>query len=127
MMGGWVHVLSSSDYEKWLRGASGPTEAPAAAGAKLFTKLGCATCHNEASGALGPNLAGIVGHKAEFVDGTSAVVDDAYLRESILNSQAKIVKGYAPVMPLFKGMITEDQLMQVIAYVKSLTKTEVVK
>ena len=120
-MGGWVHVLTAADYEKWLRGASGPTESPAAAGAKLFTKLGCVTCHNSATVALGPDLAGIYGHKVEFTDGTSAIVDDAYLRESILNSQAKIVKGFQPVMPLFKGMITEEQLMQVIAYVKSLT------
>ena len=59
-----------------------------------------------------------------FNDGTEAVVDDTYLRESILNSQAKIVKGFAPVMPLFKGMITEEQLMQVITYVKSLTRTD---
>ena len=60
----------------------------------------------------------------EFNDGSTAVADEGYLRESILNSQAKIVKGFQPVMPLFKGMITEEQLMQVIAYVKSLTPAE---
>jgi cytochrome c oxidase subunit 2 len=125
MMVGWVHVLTPADYEKWLRGEAGPAESPAAAGAKLFTKLGCATCHNpEMSTALGPKLDALVGHKVELADGTTLVADEAYLRESILNSQAKIVKGYQPLMPLFKGMITEDQLMQLIAYIKSLSKTE---
>ena len=123
-MGGTVHVVTAAEYEQWLRGAGGPTESPAAAGAKLYAKLGCATCHNGMPGALGPDLTGIYGHKVELTDGTSVVVDDAYLRESILNSQAKIVKGFQPVMPIFKGMVTEEQLLQIMAYIKSLAKTD---
>jgi cytochrome c oxidase subunit 2 len=119
-MVGSVIVQTPAEYEQWLRGASGPTESPAAAGAKLFAKLGCATCHNAMPGALGPNLDGLYGHKVELADGSTVVADDAYMRESILNSQAKIVKGYQPVMPIFKGMVTEEQLLQIMAYIKTL-------
>ena len=119
-MGGWVHVVSQADYEKWVRGAAATTESPAAAGAKLFTKLACITCHSGAPGQLGPNLAGVYGHKVKIKGGGEVVADEAYLRESILNSQAKIVEGYLPVMPVFKGQVTEEQVMQLIAYIKTL-------
>lgn len=120
-MVGYVQALPPAEYERWLRGASGAAETPVEAGARLFTQLGCATCHNPGSGALGPNLAGVAGHTVKLTDGTEVVADDEYLRESILNSQAKVVAGYAPVMPLFKGMISEDQILNLIAYIKSLT------
>ena len=118
---GYVNVLAPADYERWLRGASATPETPAEAGLRLFTQLGCATCHNAASGQLGPNLTGVYGHAVKLMDGTEVMADDEYLRESILNSQAKIVAGFAPVMPLFKGMISEDQVMNLLAYIKSLT------
>ena len=124
-MGGWVHVVSQADYEKWVRGASVVQDSPVVAGGKLFAKFGCATCHADMPGlpaaARGPSLAGIYGHEVEFADGTKTVVDDAYLRESIVNSQAKLVKGFLPIMPAFQGLITEEQVMQLIAYIKSLT------
>ena len=123
-MGGWVHVVSQADYEKWVRGAAATTESPAAAGAKLFTKLACITCHSGAPGQLGPNLAGVYGHKVKIKGGGEVVADEAYLRESILNSQAKIVEGYLPVMPVFKGQVTEEQVMQLIAYIKTLSGGE---
>ncbi len=123
-MGGWVHVVSQADYEKWLRGAGGPQMTPAEAGAKLFTKFGCVACHGGAPGALGPNLAGVAGHKVKLKDGTEVVADDAYLRESILDSMAKIVDGYQPVMPPFKGQINEEQVLQLIAYIKTLSGSE---
>ena len=123
-MGGWVHAMAPADYERWLRGAGATAETPVEAGTRLFTQLGCVTCHNNASGALGPNLAGVYGHKVKLVDGTEVTADEEYLRESILNSQARVVAGYAPVMPLFKGLISEDQLLQLIAYIKSLGGSE---
>lgn len=119
-MGGWVHAMTPADYERWLRGDAGVPETPVEAGARLFTQLGCVTCHSAGSGQLGPNLAGIYGHTQKLVDGTEVTVDDEYLRESILDSQAKVIAGFQPVMPLFKGMISEDQLLQLIAYIKSL-------
>lgn len=120
-MGGYVYAMAPADYERWLRGASATPETPVEAGARLYTQLGCATCHSGGSAQLGPSLAGVYGHKVKLMDGTEVMADDEYIRESILNSQAKIVAGFAPVMPLFKGMISEDQVLNLLAYIKSLS------
>ena len=117
---GTVIVMEPQQYQDWLAGG-GSEGTMAERGAKLFNDLACNTCHLDSGQGRGPSLKDIVGKPVELAGGQTAVVDEAYLRESILNSQAKIVKGFMPVMPLFKGMITEEQLMQVIAYVKSLT------
>src|SRR5262249_18067422 len=90
-----------------------------AAGKELFEQKGCITCHQPGS-VLGPQLAGIVGTTVTLQDDTTVKVDDDYIRESILTPTAKIVKGFAPVMPTFKGQVTEEQVMQLIAYIKSL-------
>lgn len=120
-MVGYVRVLSQEGYERWLRSAGMTEETPVSAGSRLFAELGCVTCHHSESGALGPNLAGVFGAEQVMTDGTTVLADENYLRESILNSQAKIVAGYAPIMPLFQGQINEDQLSQIIAYIKSLS------
>ena len=120
-MGGYVYAMPPAEYERWLRGAGAAAETPVEAGARIFTQLGCVTCHAAGPAQLGPKLNGIYGHLAKMNDGTEVLVDDEYLRESILNSQAKIVAGFQPVMPLFKGMISEDQLLNLLAYIKSLT------
>jgi cytochrome c oxidase subunit 2 len=116
---GSVIAMEPVDYQKWLDG--GPAQAsPVEAGAKLFTDLACITCHTDGSGARGPSLNGVFGHEVELQGGSKVVADEAYLRESIVNPQAKIVNGFQPLMPTFQGMVTEEQLMQLIAYVKSL-------
>lgn len=130
---GRVVVMDPADYQAWLSGegaapaaaagaAGGSADAGqslAAAGKALFEAKGCVTCH--APGAvLGPQLAGVPGHTVELQDGTTVTADDDYLRESILTPTAKTVKGFAPVMPTFKGQLTEEQVMQLIAYIKSL-------
>ncbi len=120
-MDGYVYAMPPADYERWLRGASAAAETPVEAGARIFNQLGCATCHNAGPTQLGPSLNGIYGHRAKMADGSEVLVDDEYLRESILNAPAKIAAGYQPVMPLFKDMISEDQLLNLIAYIKSLT------
>lgn len=120
-MGGWVHVMPQADYERWVRGANASQESPVVTGGRLFNQLGCATCHSAGSAQLGPNLAGVFGHEVKLADGSTLIADEEYLRESIINSQAKIVAGFAPVMPLFKGLVTEEQLAQIIAYIKSLS------
>jgi cytochrome c oxidase subunit 2 len=127
---GQIVVMDPADYQAWLAtGTSGTGSAASAAqsdtsvaeaGAALFTKLGCATCHRAESGALGPALGGIVGTKVPLQSGESVEVDDAYLRESILNPQAKIVAGFPPVMPTFKGQVSEEDLLQLITYIKTL-------
>ncbi len=126
MMGGWVTVMTPADYERWLGGevapiAGAPQETPAQLGEKLFAQLGCTACHSGAPGSLGPDLAGLPGSTVKFTDGTQAVADDDYLRESILDAQTHIVEGYLPVMPVFRGTVNEDQVIQLIAYIKSLS------
>jgi cytochrome c oxidase subunit II len=117
---GWVTAMDPGDYQAWLAG--GPAVAsPVAAGEKLFTDLGCSSCHMPAaSGQRGPTLAGIYGKSVELQGGGTVTVDDSYVRESIVNPQAKIVAGFQPIMPTFQGLVSEEQLLQLIAYVRSL-------
>jgi cytochrome c oxidase subunit 2 len=116
---GWITAMEPADYQAWLAG--GPaTMSPVAAGEKLFSDLVCNTCHQESPQARGPALAGLFGKTIELQDGGTAVMDEAYVRESIVNPQAKIVAGYQPIMPTFQGLVTEEQLLQLIAYVRSL-------
>lgn len=118
-MGGSVYVMEAAEYARWLSGGVAQ-ESPTEAGERLFTDLGCVTCHNNKSSARGPDLAGVFGGEEKMRDGTKRVVDEAYLRESILTPQENIVDGYTAIMPTFKGLVSETQLMQIIAYIKSL-------
>ena len=78
------------------------------------------TLRRSHSASRGPNLAGVFGHEVELQGGGKVVADEAYLRESIVNPQAKVVAGFPPIMPPFQGMVSEEQLLQLIAYLKSL-------
>ena len=118
---GWVYVMEPPDYETWLSGGSGEGTL-AERGDKLFNDLACANCHHPDGAGRGPSLEGVAGKTVELEDGTKVVADDDYLRESILSPQAKVVKGYRPVMPTFQGLVTEDQLLQLIEYIKSTGK-----
>jgi mono/diheme cytochrome c family protein len=95
-------------------------ETPVQAGERLFAELGCIACHGAVSGALGPSLTGVYGHDVALADGTTVKADEAYIRSSILEPLGQVVAGYAPVMPSFKGIVTDDQLDKLVAYVKSL-------
>jgi len=116
---GQVIALEPADYEAWLAGSSG-TQSMAQAGGAMFEQLGCASCHRDDSQARGPALGGLAGRPVQLQGGTVVVADDAYLRESILNPQAKIVAGYQPIMPTFQGLVSEEGLLQLMAYIKSL-------
>lgn len=127
LMGGWVYVMEPEDYERWLTEGNVRTAAaatPQAAGEQLFAAKGCVTCHAEGSGARGPNLAGAFGSIQTMQDGTQVKVDEDYIRESILYPQAKIVQGYAPLMPTFKNQLREEEIMNLISYIKSLSDME---
>ncbi|HVX84898.1 MAG TPA: cytochrome c oxidase subunit II [Phycisphaerae bacterium] len=114
-MAGRVVVMSPADYAKWE--ANVPLDqTPEASGAKLFLEYGCMTCHGQQA----PSLAGIYGRQQTMSTGEVVTVDDDYLRESILNSRAKIVAGYPPVMPGYQGQLSEEQVMDLISYIKSL-------
>lgn len=119
-MVGSVYVMAEREYTEWLGGAAGAGESPVKAGENLFNQLGCATCHHSESGSQGPDLAGVFGTQQTMQDGSSALADESYIRESILYPQKQLVVGYQPIMPTFKGLVSETQLMQIIAYIKSI-------
>ena len=96
------------------------SETPVQAGQRLFTELGCIACHGAIAGALGPSLTGVFGHSVDLADGTQVTADEAYVRQSILEPLSQVVAGYAPVMPSFKGIVNDDQLGKLVAYIASL-------
>jgi cytochrome c oxidase subunit 2 len=117
---GSVVAMAPADFQAWLAGGAG-SDSPVAAGEKLFSSLACNTCHMQNQQGRGPVLTNVFGSKVELQNGATVIADEAYLRESIVNPQAKVVAGFVPVMPTFQGLVTEEQLLQLIAYVKSLT------
>ena len=118
-MSGQVIVMEPHEYATWLHaGTAG--QPMLASGAELFTQLACNTCHRDDSAERAPKLQGLFGTTVQLHDGASATVDEGYLRESILTPAEKIVAGYQPVMPTYQGQISEEQLLQLITYIKSL-------
>lgn len=117
---GQVVVLEPNAYQTWLSG--GAPEGPlAATGEKLFGDLACDTCHRPDSSGHGPVLQNVFGHPVQLDDGTVVTADENYLRESILTPGAKVTAGYQPVMPAFQGLVSEEQLLALIEYIKSLS------
>lgn len=119
-MRGFVTVMTRPAYERWLSGGMHHQQSMAAAGAKLYESYGCVTCHGMGKA---PPYVGLYGSKVRLSDGTTVIADDAYIRESILEPSAQIVAGYKPIMPTFQGQISEDQILEIIAYIKSLATT----
>jgi cytochrome c oxidase subunit 2 len=118
-MVGQVVVMKPSEYEQWLR-TGAPEEPLAAAGERLFQQLGCSGCHSPNSIVRAPPLEGIYGKPVPLQSGHVVTADESYIRDSILLPQKDVVAGYAPVMPTFQGRISEEELMQIIAYIRSL-------
>lgn len=117
---GSVIVMEPREFDNWLSGNTG-NATPAAAGQQLYQTLGCASCHGaNGEGGRGPVLAGVFGKETPLASGASVVADEVYLRESIINPQAKLVAGFGPIMPTFQGQVSEDQLVQLLAFIKSL-------
>ena len=112
-------IAGSSEFQAWLSG--GALEGSlASAGAKLFQDLACNTCHRPDARGRGPVLEGLFGKTVQLQTGETISVDEAYVRESILNPSAKVTAGFQPIMPTFQGLVTEEQLLELIEYVKSL-------
>lgn len=145
---GSVVAMEPADYQEWLSQnignvapvtageeaapaggdqegatATGGGQSMADAGKALFDQLGCATCHQPAGG-IGPSLTGVAGEPVELASGETVTADEEYLRESIINPHAKVVAGYNPVMPTYEGQLNEEQLQQLVAYLKSLGSDE---
>jgi len=117
---GQVVVMDASEYQTWLSGGEGEGSL-ASTGEKLFADLACNTCHRPDSRGRGPVLQNVFGHPVQLHDGTIVTADENYLRESILTPAAKLTAGYQPVMPAFQGLVSEEQLLALIEYVKSLS------
>ncbi len=116
---GKVVSMEPVAYEAWLSG--GPREqSMTARGQTLFQNFSCHTCHKPDGSGRGPALEGIFGKSVTLQTGQAVVVDENYLRESILSPSSKVVAGYQPVMPAFQGLVNEDGLVQLLAFIKSL-------
>jgi cytochrome c oxidase subunit 2 len=120
-MVGEVVVMEPEDYERWLAGGAQSDRPPAEAGAQLFASIGCNTCHLEEGGGRGPSLRGVFGTEVALSGGQRVVADSSYLRRSILDPSAQVVAGYQPVMPTYRGQISEENIFRLIAYIRSLS------
>jgi cytochrome c oxidase subunit II len=133
VMSGEIIVMEPTQYQAWLTGGNavseanssggltGPTVSAAAAGERLFNQLGCANCHLPNGSGRGPSLAGLYGREVKLEGGQTLVADETYIRDSILNPNRQVVAGYQPIMPSYQGQLSEEQLVDLIAYVKSLS------
>ena len=117
---GQVVVMEANAYQTWLSGGTAEGSL-ASTGEKLFSDLACNTCHRPDSRGRGPVLQNVFGHPVQLIDGSVVTADENYLRESILTPAAKVTAGYQPVMPAFQGLVSEEQLLALIEYVKSLS------
>jgi cytochrome c oxidase subunit 2 len=115
---GKVIVLEPDAYQTWLE--QHPDGAQAAEGRKLFFKLQCITCHSADADARAPVLEGLYGRRVQLQGGDSVLADTAYYRESILYPTRKVVAGYQNIMPSYEGQVTEEELLQLIVYLKGL-------
>lgn len=116
---GKVVVMEPADYEEWLAGATG-NGTMTATGAQLFQQFGCQSCHKADPGQRGPSLDGLYGSHVKLANGQSVLADQEYIRESILNPSARVVAGYQILMPAYRTQLTQEQLNQLVEYVKSL-------
>jgi cytochrome c oxidase subunit II len=118
-MTGEVVAMEQTDYAAWLS-QQAPSSSLAQEGGALFRQFGCSGCHGLGSKVRAPPLEGLYGKQVALSDGTTEVADDKYLRDAILLPRSQIAAGYAPVMPPFEGKVSEDQLLRLVVYIKSL-------
>ena len=116
---GKVIVMEPAAYQSWLAGALGAGSI-SQRGEQLFNDLACNTCHLSDGQGRGPSLVNKFGSSEELTNGARVMVDEAYVRESILTPQAKLVAPYQPLMPTFQGLVSEENVMALVEYIKSL-------
>jgi cytochrome c oxidase subunit 2 len=114
---GEVTVMTPEDYQKWTEESTSGTSL-AQNGERLFASMGCNQCHNGTAAARGPSLAGVYGSKLQLTNGSAVLVNDAYLRDAILNPSEHVTAGYAPIMPTYQGQISEDGLIDLVEFIK---------
>jgi cytochrome c oxidase subunit II len=117
---GWIYAMTPADYQKWLTEGA-PEGSLSSQGEKLFHQFGCANCHHFYEQGRCPNLRNLYGRQVQIATGQTVVADDSYIRESILDPNAKIVYGFqSNVMPNFTGQIDEEQVLALISFIKAL-------
>jgi cytochrome c oxidase subunit 2 len=114
---GEVTAMTPEDYQKWTEESTSGTSL-AQNGERLFASMGCNQCHNGTPAARGPSLAGVYGSKLQLSNGLQVLVNDAYLRDAILNPSQHVTAGYAPIMPTYQGQISEDGLIDLVEFIK---------
>jgi cytochrome c oxidase subunit 2 len=119
-MAGRLVIVSPQDYSRWTA-AQPQADDLAHQGAALFRSLGCSGCHTPGSTVHAPDLHGLYGRSVHLADGRTVTADEAYLRDSILLPDKDVVAGFAPIMPSFSGTVSESQVIQLVAYLKSLS------
>lgn len=120
---GTVVVMSPTDYAQWLRDNAAP-KSTIEMGQELFSRLACDTCHLPDGSGAGPALQGKFGKQVTLSGGQTRVMDEAYIRQSILDPASLPLPNYRQVMPTFRGQVSEEQILQLIAYIKSLDSGE---
>ncbi len=121
-MGGKVVVMSQKEFASWLS-EGGQSSAPLSmeqAGAKIYNKVGCNNCHGAEDTLRAPSLYGIYNKRRTFADGTSLIADEEYMRSSILRPYDHITSGYGQTMPIYEGQVTEEDVLNLVAYIKVL-------
>jgi len=117
-MVGRVTVMEPTDYERWIGGANAAGGVPGVpSGEEIFTAKACNTCHRPDTAARAPVLTGLFGKSVLLSDGQTIVADEAYIRESIVNPLAKMVSGFQPIMPTFRGQLSEEEIIELIRYI----------
>jgi len=120
---GWVYVMTPPDYAAWLA-AGEKIESMAQQGERLFTQLGCTSCHVAEGTGRAPSLVGIYGRPEKLANGETRIVDESLIHDAIILPNSVHLPNYQPIMPTFKGQVNEDQVNQLVAYVKSLGSQE---
>jgi cytochrome c oxidase subunit II len=116
---GWVYVMSPKDYAEWMY-RNRPSESAAGVGERLFAKLACNNCHQADRSGSGPPLTGVFGSVATLQNGERREVDEGFIHQIILNPATLPVAGYPQVMPSFRGEASEEEILEIIAYIKSM-------
>ena len=116
---GHVVVMEPAAFERWLAGGAAP-ESMATQGAARFRQYGCSGCHGPSASVHAPKLEGLFGRPVQLADGSSVIADERYIHDSVMLPRKEVVAGYEPIMPSFAGQIAEEDLLDIVEYVKSL-------
>ena len=116
---GEIVAMKPDDFQAWTAGSTSGASL-AQNGERLYASLGCNACHSGQPEARGPNLAAVYGARLQLASGSYVTVDDAFLRDTILNPSMHVTVGYAPIMPTYQGQVSEEGLIDLVEYIKKL-------